>query len=49
MKHRDANLRGGIPGSDPIWGDYIPLALPNWAVKFYIDALLDKNAQAAQT
>jgi uncharacterized protein YyaL (SSP411 family) len=44
--HRDPNLRGGIPGSDPIWGAYIPLALPNWAAKYYIDALLDKMDQA---
>ncbi len=35
--------RGGIPGSDPVWGDYIPFAFPNWAVKFYIDALLARR------
>lgn len=40
----DPGIRGGIPGSDPIWGDYIPLALPNWAAKFFIDALLAKPA-----
>jgi len=33
-------LAGGVPGSDPVWGAYIPSALPNWAAKFYIDALL---------
>jgi hypothetical protein len=39
-------IRGAIPGSDPIWGDlvrnrgYCRLAYPNWAAKFYIDALL---------
>jgi len=33
-------IRGGIPGSDPITAAYIPSALPNWAAKFYIDALL---------
>lgn len=40
-------LRGGIPGSDPIWGDYIHLAVPNWAAKFFIDALLAKERVAA--
>ena len=40
MRSRDPGLRGGVPGSSPIWGPYIPLALPNWAAKFLIDALL---------
>ncbi len=42
MFTEDSNIRGGIPGSAPIWGDYISCALPNWAVKFFIDALLEK-------
>ena len=42
MTTKDSNVRGGIPGSDPVWGDYISLALPNWAAKFFIDALLAK-------
>ncbi len=33
-------IRGGVPGSDPIWGAYMPNTLPNWATKFYLDALL---------
>lgn len=43
-------LRGGIGGSYPIWGSYIPRALPNWAAKFFIDAVLEKrrNTPAAQ-
>lgn len=32
--------RGGISGSEPLWGRYCPLAYPNWAAKFYLDALL---------
>ena len=40
--NRDPGIRGGMPGSDPVWGGYMHLALPNWAVKFYIDALLAK-------
>ena len=38
----DPGIRGAIPGSDPVWGDYITLAFPNWAAKFFIDALLAK-------
>ncbi|MFA5967464.1 MAG: glycosyltransferase [Patescibacteria group bacterium] len=32
-----AEIRGSLPGSAPIWGDYLPLAFPNWGVKFFID------------
>jgi hypothetical protein len=32
--------RGGLAGSEPLWGGYCPLAYVNWAAKFYIDALL---------
>lgn len=31
---------GAIPGSFPLWGRYEPFALPNWATKFFCDALL---------
>ena len=31
---------GAIKGSHPIWGKYTPLAYPNWATKFFIDAML---------
>ena len=33
-------IRGAIAGSRPIWGEYITYAYPNWAAKFFIDALL---------
>ena len=41
-QHRDlsANVDGAIPGSYPIWGTYQKFAFPNWATKFFIDALL---------
>jgi hypothetical protein len=43
---------GGIKGSHPIYGRYAPLQYPNWATKFFIDALLVKqrvlNAQMAR-
>jgi len=43
MMSSNPGILGGIPGSDPIWGDYITLAFPNWAPKFFIDALMAKR------
>lgn len=34
------NTIGAIPGSFPIWGRYEPFAFPNWATKFFCDALM---------
>jgi len=31
---------GGIKGSYPVWGSYEPYRLPNWAAKFFADALM---------
>ena len=36
----DPAVRGGIAGSAPIWGDYSRFEYPNWAAKFFADALL---------
>jgi len=36
----DAGVVGAIKGSHPIWGRYEPFAYPNWATKFFADALL---------
>lgn len=33
-------INGGIKGSHPIWGGYMPFMYPNWAVKFFADALI---------
>jgi hypothetical protein len=33
-------LHGALPASVPIWGYYHPMMFPNWAVKFFADALL---------
>lgn len=33
-------LRGGVRGSYPLTGDYMPLSVVNWGAKFFIDALL---------
>jgi folate-dependent phosphoribosylglycinamide formyltransferase PurN len=43
MRNPAPGLRGAIPGSYPIWGEYLRLACPNWAAKFYVDALLAKR------
>ena len=43
MDSRNPDLRGGVPGSDPIWGRYITAAIPSWSAKFLIDALLAKQ------
>jgi uncharacterized protein YyaL (SSP411 family) len=32
-------IRGAIKGSQPIWGRYAPFSYPNWATKFFVDAL----------
>lgn len=33
-------LKGGFSGSKPIIGPYMRLRYPNWAVKFYLDAVI---------
>jgi hypothetical protein len=35
-----SGVRGGVKGSDPVWGKYLFLRYPNWAAKFTADALL---------
>jgi Formyl transferase/Prenyltransferase and squalene oxidase repeat len=44
LTNRDPGIRGGIAGSAPVWGQYIRAAYPNWAAKFFIDAMLDMRA-----
>jgi hypothetical protein len=45
IRSGDHRLDGALFGSDPAWGRYMRLALPNWGVKFFIDALLLKTEQ----
>jgi hypothetical protein len=40
FKNLNGGIRGGIPGSVPLWSQYIRLGYPNWAAKFFIDALM---------
>lgn len=34
------DISGAIKGSDPVWGRYAPFTFPNWAAKFFVDAML---------
>ena len=43
----DAVVRGAIPGSAPIWGAYSRFEFPNWAAKFFADALIMDMADVA--
>jgi hypothetical protein len=38
IRNPDLRLRGGLPGSWPVWGDYGRLQILNWATKFLLDA-----------
>ena len=40
LRDKDDVVRGAIAGSSPIWGDYSRFEFPNWAAKFYADALM---------
>ena len=37
---RNPGVRGGMPGSFPINGGYMTYRYPNWAAKFFMDALM---------
>lgn len=39
LEAADPGVRGGIKGSHPVWGRYAPMSLPNWATKFFVDAM----------
>jgi len=43
----DPVVRGALAGSAPIWGDYSRFEFPNWAAKFYADALMMDHADVA--
>lgn len=35
-----SGMKGGVAGSYPLWGRYMIMRYPNWAAKYYCDALL---------
>jgi hypothetical protein len=45
MRHHDVDnadprLRGGVPGSWPVWGGYGRMRILNWATNFFAESLL---------
>lgn len=45
---KEPGVRGGIKGSHPIQGGYMPYAYPNWAAKLFLDTLmLEERASVA--
>jgi hypothetical protein len=40
VEDRDPRVRGAVAGSGPIWGRYSMFEFPNWAAKFFADALM---------
>lgn len=43
IRNPDPRLRGGLPGSWPVWGPYGRLQILNWATKFLVDALTHED------
>lgn len=43
IKNESKNTQGAINGSYPLWGRYEPFAYPNWATKYFADALMLEN------
>jgi len=40
LRSRNTNINGAISGSYPIWGNYFKNCFPNWATKFFADAII---------
>jgi len=47
IRNPDLRLRGGLPGSWPVDGQYGRLLILNWATKFLVDALSGQKYQGA--
>ncbi|GMU82745.1 MAG: hypothetical protein AMXMBFR47_26160 [Planctomycetota bacterium] len=48
LRSLDPNVRGAIGGSKPLYGRYLFMRYPNWAAKFFVDALMDADAALAR-
>lgn len=46
LNSKNTGIKGGIAGSDPIWGDYLPFVFLNWSAKYFIDLGLLINTSA---
>jgi uncharacterized protein YyaL (SSP411 family) len=49
LHSHNPGVRGGVAGSYPVWGDYIAFGYPNWAAKFFVDALFLKQSATEST
>ncbi len=47
LRDPDPEVSGAIPGSAPIWGAYARFEFPNWATKFFADALMMRDPTVA--
>jgi hypothetical protein len=45
LEGEDEGMIGGIAGSYPFFGDYMTAGFPNWATKYFVDALLAEANQ----
>jgi hypothetical protein len=41
LRTLDRQNHGAIAGSSPLWGRYLTMRYPNWAPKFFVDALME--------
>ena len=48
IRNADSRLRGGLPGSWPVWEPYGRLYILNWATKFLVDALAARREPMAK-
>jgi len=50
LDHPEPGVRGALKGSHPIDGQYMAYRFPNWAAKFFMDALmLEELAATVET
>jgi hypothetical protein len=47
LNDRDPVIDGAVAGSAPIWGRYSMFEFPNWAAKFFADALMMEMSDTA--
>ena len=43
IRRESKNTLGAMNGSYPLWGRYEPFAYPNWATKYFADAMMLEN------
>ena len=43
LQSSNPGIRGGVKGSQPIWGAYMKWRLPSWAAKFTLDAIFQEQ------